>query len=98
MAEFRDHLVPEKDSEDSPSLGRTGWAESATGATERQQVLTLAGVAGDSGKAPVEIATIGEGIDHAVDEAAPTTVARLEALFLSPFDRLVALLDQAVER
>jgi len=45
----------------------------------------------------LEVAAVDEGVDDAVDEAAPASVGRLEALLPSPLDLLVALLHQTVE-
>ena len=90
-------FFPQEHSEHGPSLGCTGRAEAATGTGEREQVLGSTGVTEDSGETVLEIAAVDEGVDDTVEEAAPATEGRLEALLPSPLDLFVALLHQAVE-
>ena len=98
MTHVLEDLLAQQGAEDGPSLGRAGGAESSAGEGEGEDVLTLADVADDTGKAVFEVATVEKGVDDLVDETPPAAVGGLESLLPQSLDLLVAPLDQAVQR
>jgi hypothetical protein len=93
-----DDFFAQEGAEDGSPLGSAGAAETAARAGEGEEVLAVAGVAEDAGETAVEVATVEEGVDDIVDEAAPAAAGTLEALLPLTLDGLVACVDQVVER
>lgn len=93
-----DDLLAQEGAEEGAALGGAGGAEAAAGTGEGEEVLAVAGIAEDAGKAPLEVATVEEGVDDIVDEAAPMAAGALEALLPLDFRGLVPCVDQVIER
>lgn len=79
-----DHRGIGQEGEDPHHLPARTEAPSRAG--EGKQELASAGVAVHSGEAPAQVAAIREGVDHSIDESAPATVPRLEALLPGALD------------
>ncbi len=98
MGDRLEHLVAQERGEDGGPHGAAARADPALPAARCDEELRVARRAARATETRFEPATVKVARHHAVDEAAPVAVSRLEALLPLALDLLAMGLHKAVER